>query len=93
MHLRYDKLYIYDGSSANDSTLGQAFYTGNEIPSNLQSVQSSGTDVFLHFTSDASNGGSGFAIHYEEGKFIIIEIRAYRHGILHDNMMPNKWLV
>ena len=77
MYLRYDKLYIYDGVNASAETLGSAFYTGSDVPSHLQSVQSSGQDVFLHFLTDAMNGGTGFAIHYEVGKLSIIEITGY----------------
>ena len=57
----FDHLSIYDG--INGSAPRVAKLCGSTLPEN---ITSSGTALFLVFTSDNSNVGLGFTINYKE---------------------------
>ena len=56
---RYDFVYVYDGGSSSSPLIGQ--YDGTWLPS---TITSSSNQLFVTFTSDGSNVGSGFAASY-----------------------------
>lgn len=59
----YDRVKIYDGSSASAQLKGS--YCGSNTPAD---VESSGSTMFVSFTSDYSVTQSGFEIRYSLGE-------------------------
>ena len=62
----FDALQIQDGDSANDPILD--IVTGTTVPLNESYITSTGSCLYLEFTSDDGTALSGFIIQYEAGK-------------------------
>ena len=61
----YDYVRVYDGNSAYSSLLGT--YSGSSIPS---SITSSGSSLYITFTTDGSVTREGFEIYYSSCSFL-----------------------
>merc|ERR1712179_144064 len=61
LETNYDFLNIYDGENSEDPRLAQ--FTGHQEPS---SIFSTGSHVFVVFTSDSTETDTGFKIRYRE---------------------------
>ena len=72
-NLSNDKLFIYDGYNSSAPTIqgSGGFLTGllthHGEPNMPTTFTSTGQDIFLKFTSDASGTLTGFLIEYEQG--------------------------
>ena len=57
----WDFVHVYDGPDADSPELRQPL-SGNTVPTDV--ISSSGSSMFLHFTSDASVSAHGFTLAY-----------------------------
>ena len=61
---RFDYLEVFDGNGAEHPQIGGKL-SGDIIPN---SIETTGSTVFLRFHSDFSTQGNGFEIHYHASK-------------------------